>query len=222
MDKPMLIFDDACPMCKLYTGAFTRLKWTDRIGFSESPAALRRCLDLDRARHEIPLYDPHTGEVRYGLRALFEVLGTRLPWLRPVFAHPLTYHVLRPLYQLITYNRRIIAGTRAPATGFDCAPDFHLGWRLAYIFLALTATLVIAGAYPPAIFGCCIWYLLGAALAVTTKKRQARVGGAGHWATIGLIAVLPLLTHGWIGDASYLLGAALGAWAIIKRWRLPV
>ncbi len=42
------------------------------------------------------------------------------------------------LYQIVTYNRRFIAGTAAPCSGFNCAPDFSLKYRSIYLALALT------------------------------------------------------------------------------------
>ena len=40
-----------------------------------------------------------------------------------------------PLYQIITYNRRVIAGC-AVACGFDCAPDLNRFYRTVYLLLA--------------------------------------------------------------------------------------
>ena len=45
-------------------------------------------------------------------------------------------NTLQYMYQIITYNRRIIAGSSAPANGFDCAPDFNAFYRWLYIGLA--------------------------------------------------------------------------------------
>ncbi|PHI19289.1 hypothetical protein CEQ90_13840 [Lewinellaceae bacterium SD302] len=147
MPNTMLIYDDACPMCKGYTRAFKHLKWSDRRAFSELPAEFLDKLDLDRARHEIPLLDLESGEVRYGLDSQIAVLSKGLPILAPVLKWPIIKFALMPVYGLITYNRRIIAGTRPPARGFDCAPDFHLPWRIAYLCIA-GAAILLAGTLP--------------------------------------------------------------------------
>jgi len=40
-----------------------------------------------------------------------------------------------PLYQIITYNRRVIAGCKA-CSGFDCAPDLNRFYRTVYLLIA--------------------------------------------------------------------------------------
>ena len=141
MATPIMIYDDACPMCQGYTKAFDRLGWAGRTAFSQLPGEVLERLNVDRARHEIPLYHPETGEVHYGLDSQLTVLKRGLPWLTPILRLPVLKYLLKPLYNLITYNRRVIAGTRPPATGFDCAPDFHLGWRVAYLVLSVVGVV---------------------------------------------------------------------------------
>ncbi len=139
-DNKIIVYDDVCPMCRAYTSGFVRLGWLKhRTGFADAPEELLGQIDLDRARHEIPLLDTGTGEVVYGLDALFLILGKRMPFLKPLFRNRLFRGFLYQLYQIVTYNRRVIAGSRAPETGFDCAPDVNLFYRWLYIGLA-TAT----------------------------------------------------------------------------------
>ena len=142
MAVPTLIYDDACPMCKAYTAGFKRVGWCNRTAFSGVvQRAIPAGLDLDRARHEIPLVDPETGEVYYGLDAMTRVMAAGVPALRPVLRSHLLHALLTPLYKIITYNRRVIAGTHAPAVGFDCAPDRHRGWRWTYITVMVAFTV---------------------------------------------------------------------------------
>ncbi len=55
-----------------------------------------------------------------------------------------------PLYQIITYNRRVIAGCKA-CCGFDCAPDLNRFYRTVYLMLAggfvglIVASLLVSG-----------------------------------------------------------------------------
>lgn len=148
VDRPTLVFDDSCPLCQAYTGAFERLGWADRQSFST--CADLASLDLDRARHEIPMFDGDS--VRYGLDSLFTVLGGQLPLLEPILRHRVTAAVLGPVYSFISYNRREIAGCPPPDVGFDCAPDFHAGWKLAYVGAASGVTVAaIAGSAPAAV-----------------------------------------------------------------------
>ena len=78
LDSKVIIYDDVCPLCKAYTSGFVQAGWLrpeNRIGFAEAPTALIERIDIDRARHEIPLYDRVTGETLYGKEALFFILG---------------------------------------------------------------------------------------------------------------------------------------------------
>lgn len=217
----VIVYDDVCPLCKAYTACFVRLGWLDRrTGFAEAPPALLQRLDLDRARHEIPLHDLRTGETRYGLDALFLILGGRFPLLRPLFRSKPFRFVLYNLYQLITYNRRIIAGSRSPATGFDCAPDVNRFYRWLYIGLAagggfwlMKNELTTAGpAYMAAVA------LLGLCLPAAAVVRK-KLDFAGHWATMLLLgaSLLRLLPAYWPLQA---LVPGLIAWMGWRRWAL--
>lgn len=134
----VIIYDDVCPLCKAYTSGFVRAGWLrpeNRVGFAEAPSDLIEGIDIERARHEIPLYDRATGETIYGKEALFFILGEAIPAFRPLFRMPLFRVLIFCLYQIITYNRRIIANSQAPTHGFDCAPDFNGFYRWMYIGL---------------------------------------------------------------------------------------
>jgi predicted DCC family thiol-disulfide oxidoreductase YuxK len=144
----VILYDDSCPLCKLYTRGFVKigaLPEDGRQGLADAAERLPECvaqLDLHRARHFIPLVDRDTGEVRYGLDALGILLAERFPrlgWLLRSKLPRLAY----PLYWLVTYNRRIIAGCPPPVHGFDCAPDFALAPRLTYVLLALGGWLAL-------------------------------------------------------------------------------
>ena len=189
LENKVIIYDDVCPLCRAYTAGFVRLGWLKhRTGFAEASPRLLQGLDLDRARHEIPLYDQVTGETLYGLDALFFLIGRRFPWCRPLFRLRAFRAALYTLYQIITFNRRIIAGSTSPAAGFDCAPDVNRFYRWVYIGLALLATalLALAGSWIPAML-----VLHGAALAIGLLLPK-RLDLAGHTATMLLLNALLL------------------------------
>jgi hypothetical protein len=138
LDNKVIIYDDSCPMCKLYTYWFVAwgfLKPENRIGFASAPADVTSHVDLVRGRHEIPLYDRSTNETIYGLSALTFILGSRWKWMNPVFESKPFYWFFHPIYEIITYNRRVIAGCKA-CCGFDCAPDLNRFYRSVYLGLA--------------------------------------------------------------------------------------
>lgn len=147
LSDKVIIYDDSCPMCKLYTYWFVAwgfLKPENRIGFATAPASITSKVDLVRGRHEIPLFDRSTNETIYGLSALTLILGSRWAWLNPVFKSKLFYWLFHPIYEIITYNRRVIAGCKA-CCGFDCAPDLNRFYRSVYIGLASSVVLAIIG-----------------------------------------------------------------------------
>ena len=141
----VIIYDDSCPMCKLYTYWFVAwgfLKAENRIGFAIVPSSISEKLDINRGRHEIPLYDRKTGEATYGLNALTFILASRWKFLEPVFASKLFWVVFYPLYQVITYNRRVISGCQH-CGGFDCAPDLNRFYRSVYLGIALAIVAAV-------------------------------------------------------------------------------
>ena len=223
LENKVIIYDDVCPLCDAYTGSFIKMGWLkQRTGFAGADPTLLSDIDLDRARHEIPLYDTQSRQTLYGLDALFCILGARLPVLMPVFRNRIFRSVLKQVYQIITYNRRIIAGSRAPRQGFDCAPDVNLFYRWLYIVLALVVAVVLLTVNWPGQYSS--WYValpaLQAILLLLGLLLSAnRLNFLGHWATISLVlavsvGLLPL--H----PAAAFLWTAFGTWLWFKRWDL--
>lgn len=141
----VIVYDDSCPMCRLYTYWFVAwgfLRAENRIGFANAPDEVMNHLDLDRGRHEIPLFDRKSKETVYGLRALMSVLESKWTMLKPLFRCRVFYWMLFPVYQVITYNRRVIAGC-GTTCGFDCAPDLSRFYRSLYLGLVGTVVSVI-------------------------------------------------------------------------------
>jgi len=72
----VILYDDHCPMCALYTRGFVKwgvLDQQNRVAFTEAgrllnPEAPATQLDALRARHEIPLIDLAGGPTLYGVR----------------------------------------------------------------------------------------------------------------------------------------------------------
>ncbi len=210
MSRYTFLYDDACPMCRAYTSAFDRFDVSRRRAFSEVDAARWGQLDVDRGRHEIPMLDGVTGEVRYGLDAMTWALSAKLPVLRPVLRSRTLIAALKPLYWLITYNRRVIAGTKAPAEGFDCAPDVHVGWRLAYIALAGGSAVAL---------GLPEWMLAGfvAAGGVGVVVAKDRLSFAGQLVTVALVAAIVAAAVPGVWGVG--LSAAVALWEGRRRLR---
>ena len=72
LDDKVIVFDDSCPMCRLYTYGFVAwgfLRDENRVGFANLDPRILAQLDLKRARHEIPLFDRRSG-VAYFTRGI--------------------------------------------------------------------------------------------------------------------------------------------------------
>lgn len=191
----LIIYDDVCPLCKAYTNGFVNIGWLlpqHRIGFSQAPQELLDSIDLDRARHEIPLYDTETKQTLYGKDALFYILGEEMPILKPLFGLRIFRFFVTILYQIITYNRRIIAGSKAPANGIDCAPDFNPYYRWLYNGLAGAGSLAFAlGHFPilptPVFLGFYGLLFFCFAKGLIIKNLQRKTDYFGHLATVLLV-----------------------------------
>ena len=130
--KPVFLYDDCCPLCRGYTKTFTALGWAERAPFSTIDEATLAALDMDRARHHIPLHDPN-GPTRYGLDGILDVVEDEVELLGRIGKHPAVRALLDRLYWFITYNRRHIITAAPPVTGVDCAPDFEPEPVAAYL-----------------------------------------------------------------------------------------
>jgi predicted DCC family thiol-disulfide oxidoreductase YuxK len=219
----VIIYDDVCPLCKAYTEGFVRVGWLpveNRIGFSEAPASILNKIDMDRARHEIPLFDTETGETLYGKEALFYILGEEMPIFKPLFRLALFRAIVFCLYQIITYNRRIIAGSKKLEIGFDCAPDFNAFYRWLYIVLAGFVSCIVFHKniqsldikYLILLFPIFIEILRGGFI----KSFIDRTTYFGHLATVVLVMALLLNIVG-VSLIAVCVISLLGAYMWIKR-----
>lgn len=134
----LLIYDDDCPLCQWYTGLFVKYKLLEpqgRVEFSKIEPKLLSMLDADRGRNEIPLVDIQSGKVLYGIDALLEILGKKMPLIPAIGNVPPVKWFLLKLYKLISYNRKVIVATRCGTGKFDCAPEFNGFYRLLFMTL---------------------------------------------------------------------------------------
>jgi predicted DCC family thiol-disulfide oxidoreductase YuxK len=216
--QKIILFDEVCPLCCLYTGAFERCGWLDAGGRMAFPAGLRQWraqVDQERARHEIPLIDSAGGPTLYGLDALVFLIGQRHPRLASIADLPWIRKPLGVLYRFISYNRRVIAGSTGCLTPEEGAPAFHLGWRMAWLTVAagLTALgfLVLAGTAALAVTWMAgLWMMAAAGFGTFFVRTWDGLGRwAGHavlgtllWILVSLLPVGPIV---WLASAIALI-----------------
>jgi hypothetical protein len=149
----LILYDAGCPMCNLYTGAFVKTGMLDRNGRAAYQTAFDSCpqVDVQRAVNEIALVNRRTGEVTYGVKSLFTILGNACPLMKPLFASRLFTACMSRLYAFISYNRRVIIPAGENAHAFAWQPAFHKKYRIAYLIVTWLITASILAAYSGAV-----------------------------------------------------------------------
>jgi predicted DCC family thiol-disulfide oxidoreductase YuxK len=146
----VIIYDDHCPLCHLYTGAFVKTGMLDpdgRQAYTCLPPETAGLLDEERSCNEIPLVDLRTGTVVYGVDSLFKVLGHRFPALRPLFRLRPFQGLARTAYAFVSYNRKVVIPGQVFEAAGACTPTFHLPWRLSYLGVAWLVSAWVLTAY---------------------------------------------------------------------------
>jgi hypothetical protein len=223
LNHKIIIYDDVCPLCKAYTDGFVQIGWLlpeHRLGFSNAPKHILDNIDINRARHEIPLYDTETCETLYGKEALFFIFGEAFPLLKPLFGFSFFRAIIFSLYQIITYNRRIIAGSKTPQTGFDCAPDFNTFYRWLYIALMAFFSFIIFNNNIQTIdivnVTWIIIFLIGILRGLFFEGFKEKTTYFGHLATVVFIAHIIIAIFG-TNVFTFIITMLLGMFLMKKR-----
>lgn len=139
MENKILIYDDNCPLCSWYAGQFVKfglLPAEDRKAFSSLEDAYLSKIDFEKSRNEIPLLDTMSGKVLYGIDALLEILGRKMPWIKSTGNLQPVKWFLKKLYKLVSYNRKVIVARKCGPGSIDCSPDISYFYR--FYFMALS------------------------------------------------------------------------------------
>ena len=205
-----LIYDNECPLCTAYTGAFVKtgvLQKEGRKNFNEVSPRLLQQLDTQRSHDEIPLIDNNTGQVWYGIDALLEIVGDKLPFIKTICKWKPINFLIKKIYKLISYNRKVIVAIQ-PA-GYDCSPSFNTRYRILFLLLGLvwnswlfthtipllsktaftntTAMQLLWAHYSLVAINICIALLLG------RQKGLGYLGQVNMLAITGILLLLPLM-----------------------------
>lgn len=144
-----LLYDEDCRLCRWYTSVFIRLgliATDERVPYHKGLNDSRLQFDRDRARSEIALVNDQGLPARYGLDSLLFVLGQRWKWLEKAARFAPVYFLLRQLYFLISFNRKLISPVVC-TTQCACDPPLNKGWRMAYIVCCGLITQWLVGSY---------------------------------------------------------------------------
>ena len=231
-----LIYDDNCPLCVWYTGLFVKTRLLKkRIAFSEINMEDLARIDLIRSKHEIPLLDLEGGETLYGLDSLVEVLNTKIPFLKSVMRISFIRSFFYWLYQLVSYNRRLIVGKKGCNNGFDCTPNFNLKFRTYYLIISILMSLMFfliftqTTDFPMILIMSFIIGISFTAPLFMTSNLKLRYLYYGQCSTIILIGALTLLPSIFcavfievVPPVFWILNLSLSFFLMIKEWRRRV
>ena len=140
MKSRLLIYDDHCPLCAWYSNLFVKyglLKPGERKPFSKLDDETFAKIDFEKAKDEIPFIDKNNGRVLYGIDALVAILSVKMPFIRKVAAFQPVNWLLRRLYKLISYNRKVIVAKKCGKGDIDCTPSFNYLYRILFMILFL-------------------------------------------------------------------------------------
>lgn len=232
----LLIYDDHCPLCSWYSAQFVKwgmLEQENRQPFSRVEERWLQQIDFAASRNRIPLIDKQTGSVTYGLDALLVLLGQRLPWIRRVGHWKPVHAFLEQLYALISYNRKVVVAVKCGKGEIDCAPDFHMGYRIVFLILlqvmialATRGTALLVDRMQLFTHSANILQYVVVVLALLLLVRgfllplEKRMEYYGQWSMLGMLYSLQALgllaLVQLLGTSSFLLGAGTGF--LVVRW----
>ena len=135
------MYDDSCPMCSAYTKAFVQtglIESSGRRSFSGINAELLEKIDTHKCRNEIPLINTETNKVKYGIDSLLEILGDKFPLIKSIGHLKPVNWFLKKLYNLVSFNRRVVTASKFHEGNFDCTPDFNIKYRILFLCLGLS------------------------------------------------------------------------------------
>lgn len=144
-----LIYDEDCPLCRAYSGAFVKVGMLEENGkmpYSELSAC--DFIDYKRAANEIALVDHKNQKAIYGIDSLLAVIGASFPIIEKIGHYAPVHFGLTKLYRFISYNRKVIMpNPEAAKKHIECLPDFNIGYRILYIVFATLAMALTLFAY---------------------------------------------------------------------------
>jgi hypothetical protein len=142
----IIIYDDACPLCEWYTKLFVKYKFIqahNKKSFSTIDPDLLKIIDVDRACKEIPLIDPSTQKVVYGIDTLLDVLDQKMPFIKTIGNMAPINWFLKKLYKLISFNRKGIIAAVPNGIGFNCTPAYSYNYKKYFIAILFVLTVLI-------------------------------------------------------------------------------
>ncbi len=213
----VVLFDAECPMCSVYTKAFVKTGMLDgggRAAYQTMPQNACPVYDRQRAVNEIALVNLTNGEVTYGIKSLFKILGNAWPVFKPLFAFAPFAWFMSKVYAFISYNRRVIIPPNKDEAAFAYQPSFKLHYRIAFLLFTwfctgfmltryahlLVGMVPLGGAYRE--YFICGGQVIFQALVICTYAKERVWTYLGNMMTISfagsLLLLIPLAVSHWL------------------------
>lgn len=144
----VIIYDDDCPLCNLYTGAFVKMKFLDtngRLPYEKINQIDTADLEEERSKNEIPLYNVKTRTFDYGVNSLLKILGNRWSLFRSIAKFQAIVSLIKVIYNFISFNRKVIIPGNPLIN--SCTPTFNLKYRTAYLVFCWLSVAVVLYLY---------------------------------------------------------------------------
>ena len=145
LNNNTLIYDQDCPMCKMYTKAFIKTGMLDKNGrksFCDLDENEKQIMDINRASNEIALIDSKNNKVFYGIDSLLKVIGYSFPLVEKIGHLSTINFFLKKLYSLISFNRKVIMPNTSTIKSQACIPSFSYKWRMIYIIFSIMISTI--------------------------------------------------------------------------------
>lgn len=206
LNDHFILYDAECPMCKLYANAFVQTGMLDKNGreaYQQLNAGACPTVNRQRAANEIALINRKTGEVTYGIKSLFKIIGNAAPVFKPLFNFAPFVWFMSKVYAFISYNRRVIVPTAGDSS--DVQPTFKLAYRIAYLVFTWAVTSYILTFYASLLKGImpvgnlyreamiCGGQIIFQGVVISMVAKDKRWDYLGNMMTISFAGGLPLL-----------------------------
>ncbi|OIQ21125.1 MAG: hypothetical protein BM557_05065 [Flavobacterium sp. MedPE-SWcel] len=141
-----LLYDEDCPLCHAYTGAFVKSGMLDENGkkpYCQLSDKELQIIDTKRAANEIALIDSKTNTVIYGVDSLLKIIGNSFPIVNTIGNVLPIKFALKKLYSFISYNRKVIIPSKKSNDALQCTPTFNYHYRILYLIFTIMVTAMV-------------------------------------------------------------------------------
>jgi hypothetical protein len=138
MENISLLYDEDCPLCRWYTRLFVKhgiLPESGRVSYVNYIISHPNEINPNIAQTKIACINHQTNQVLYGIDGLVLVMGNRFKTIRILGNFKPINLLLKFLYLLFSYNRRIIAPVPKRNIECTCEPPKSILWRIVFIVL---------------------------------------------------------------------------------------